>query len=207
MDAAAQTPLWTVILGWGIALWPWILIPCWFIRRYALQKIGRRSGVSHDWLAWIPGLLLYVQGGISDIYRRGLTNKKKRKRILMPVFIIARVLLWIPAWKLIAEGCIQYYEIVSIGASEIAATLMLAYAILDALVYLIPILVLGIAGLVLKYMALHDVYMLCNPKRHNLYLALSLIPVINLVTQPLLLFLCRDMDGGMFPGQETGAEF
>ena len=206
MDAVAQTPVWVMMLGWGIMLSPWVLILCWFIRRYALQKIGRCSGVSHDWLVWVPGLQLYVQGGISDIYRRRLTNKKKRKRILMPVFILARVILWIPAWKLIAEGCVQYYEIVSIGASEIAATMMLYYAILDALVYLIPFFVLGIAGLVLKYMALHDVYMLCNPERHNLYLVLSMIPGVNMVTQPLFLFLCRNQDGGMPPRREPAAE-
>ena len=64
----------------------------------------------------------------------------------------------------------------------------------------------GIVGLVMRYVALHDVYTICNPEHCSLYLVMSLIPCVNIITQPLFLFLCRNRDGGMLPGRDTVRE-
>lgn len=181
------------IFGWMLILSPWVVIPSWFLKRWALQGIGGKWGVHHAWLVWIPGVHLYTLGAISDRYRVAVKGKKKsRRKIWLPLLRAAWMVLWIPAIGILAEGYAQHEEIVSIGASEIAANLMFGYAILDALVFILPALILGLAELILRYMALHDIYAACAPKRWVWYLLLSLIPVINLITQPVLLLLSRD---------------
>lgn len=181
------------ILGWMLILSPWVVIPSWFLKRWALQGIGGKWGVRGAWLVWIPGVHLYTPGAISDRYRVAVKGKKKsRRKIWLPLLRAAWVILWIPAIRMMAEGYAQHNEIISIGASEIAANLMFGYAILDALVFILPALILGLAELILRYMALYDIYAAWAPKRRVWYLLLSLIPVVNLITQPVFLLLCRD---------------
>lgn len=192
------------VSAWALMLSPWIVIPSWFLKRWALQGIGHRWGVPHAWLVWIPGVHAYTPGAISDRYRTAVKGREKsRRRFWLPLLRIAWVVLWIPAVKLLAEGYMQYQEIVSIGASEIAANLMFGYALLDALVFIVPALILGIIETVLRWMVLYEIYAACQPGRSGLYLALSLIPVVCLITQPVLLLRCRDRGQGL-PAVEEG---
>lgn len=180
------------ILGWMLILSPWVVIPSWFLKRWALQGIGGKWGVRGAWLVWIPVVHFGIPGAISDRYRVTMKGKKKsHRKIWLPLLRLAWIVLWIPAIGILTDGYMQHEEIVSIGASEIAANLMFGYAILDALVFILPALILGLTELILRYMALYDFYAACAPKRRVWYLLLSLIPVVNLITQPVLLLLCR----------------
>lgn len=159
--------------------------------------IGRAWGVRCAWLVWIPGIHLYTPGAVSDRYRVAVKGKKKsRRKIWLPLFRLAWMILWIPAIRMMAEGYAQHNEIISIGASEIAANLMFGYAILDALVFILPALILGLTEMILRYMVLHDIYAACVPERRVRYLLLSLIPVVNLITQPVFLLQCRSSAQG-----------
>lgn len=158
----------------------------------------------HAWLVWIPGVHFYTSGAISDRYRTAVKGKEKsRRRVWLPLLRIAWVVLWIPAVKLLADGYVQHEEIVSIGASKIAANLIFAYALLDALVFIVPALILGIIETVLRWMVLYEIYDACKPGRSGVYLALSLIPVVCLITQPVLQLRCRDR-GRTLPVAEEG---
>lgn len=191
------------LLGWMLMLSPWVVIPSWFLKRWALQGIGGKWGVRHAWLVWIPGVHAYTPGAIADRYRTTVKGREKsRRKIWLPLLRIASTLLWIPAIKLIAEGYIQYEEIVSIGASEIAAEMMFGYAVMDSLVYLLPALILGIIGTVLNWVVLYEIYAACEPSKRWMYFVLSMIPAVSLITQPLFLMLCRERGQALSAAEE-----
>lgn len=190
----AGEPIFVQLLGRYLVICPWLLIPGWIWTCWALQGIGRSRALPLPGLVWIPGLHLYGIGGISDYHRITRKGKEKsRRKVWLPLLRLLWILLLIPAVKLIAEGWMQYEEIVSIGASKIAAAMMLGYAFLDALWYLIPALILGLAETVIKYMALYDIFDCFEPRKKVLYLLLSLLPVVKQIAKPVILTRCRNL--------------
>lgn len=168
----------------------------------AMYTIAQRREIKKAWLAWVPVLNVWILGSISDQYRYVAKGEIRNKR---------KVLLTVSILQFIANTAAVIKVIVSVvlavtGMAQGLQEAEIMRLALSCLAFSIPVLLLGILGLVFRIMALYDLYSSCDPANHILYLVLSLIPGINRITQPLFLFLCRNMDGGMPPRRENPAE-
>ena len=167
-----------------------------------LYTIAKRRGIENPWLAWIPVANYWILGCISDQYRYVVRGEVKSKRkVLLTVSILNAVLSIVAFVRLIVSIVLMIT-----GAAQGINEMEIIRQLLTSLAFYIPVLILGIVGLVVQIMALFDVYTSCDPANNVLYLVLSLIPGISQVTKPLFLFLCRDQDKGMPPRRESPVE-
>lgn len=165
----------------------------------AIYTIAQRREIKKAWLAWVPVLNVWILGSISDQYRYVVKGEIRSKR---------KVLLTVSILQLIANTAAIVKLIVSVvlavsGMAQGVNEMEIIRLALSSLAFCIPVLILGILGLVFRIMALYDLYTSCDPANNVLYLVLSLIPGVNSITQPLFLFLCRNQDGGMPPRREA----
>lgn len=179
-------------LGMLIFYSPWILIPSWVVTRYQLGNLGRSYGIRQSWLTWIPLVNAWIPGSISDAYRRSEKGKKSAKRKLLVALRFLMVILFALFANCVLLGLRKGEVAVSKGAAEAAAEYLLIRGTARGLWFLIPALPLWIAEKVMWYGALYDIFHAFVPKKRVWYLALSLIPVINVITKPICLIDCRN---------------
>lgn len=67
---------------------------------------------------------------------------------------------------------------------------------MSMLVCLIPLVAVAIAVMVIRYIAMYDLYTSCNPQNNVLFLVLS---IFFTVTEPFFLLFIRNKDEGMPP--------
>ena len=176
----------------------YMLVACGFsIALYVLRSLGvytvaKRRGLKHAWFAWVPVADHYLLGCISDQYRYVVKaqNKSKRKILLvLDIAFVALLTVTIVSFVGIAVNFAMGYMNESRMMSRMLGTLGL---------YL-PVLGVGIAMTVFRYMALYDLYVSCDPKNSAMYTVLSI--VFN-VTEPFFIFFNRKKDEGMPPRRE-----
>lgn len=165
----------------------------------ALYTIAKRRGISKAWLAWIPVLDVWVLGSISDQFRYVVKGEVKAKRkILLTLSLISAVLSIV-----VVVLAVVVIVSVFVGAIEqVSGDRMLQQimgSVFGVLGVSLVMLCVGIARMIVYYMALYDLYTSCEPDSNVLYLVLSIVPGVSAVALPLLLFLCREKDGGMPP--------
>lgn len=170
---------------------------------FALYTIAERRGIRKAWLAWIPVVNVWILGSISDQYRYVAKGEFKNKRKWLLTFAIAKMLLSVVSTIWLLVTAVLAISGAAQGIGETAMVELLLNGLLKGLVVHVPTLLLSIATLILEYMALFDVYSSCDPANNVLYLILSIIPGISMITEPLFLFLCRNRDDGMPPRRET----
>lgn len=169
----------------------------------ALYTIAQRRGIKKAWLAWVPVVNVWILGSISDQYRYVVKGEVKNKRkILLTVSILNTVFAIVAFVRLIVSVVLMFT-----GAAQGVDGMEIVRQLMTSLAFYIPVMILGIVGLIFEIMALYDVYTSCDPGNNVLYLVLSIIPGINTITRPLFLFLCRNQDNGMPPRRETAAEY
>ena len=169
----------------------------------AIYTIAQRRGIKKAWLAWLPIVNVWILGSISDQYRYVVKGEVKNKRkILLTVSILNTVFSIVAFVRLIVSIVLMFT-----GAAQDVNEMDIIRQLLTSLAFYIPVMILGIVGLIFEIMALYDVYTSCDPANNVLYLVLSIIPGINQITRPLFLFLCRNQDGGMPPRRENTAEY
>lgn len=165
----------------------------------AIYTIAQRRGIKKAWLAWLPIVNVWILGSISDQYRYVVKGEVKNKRkILLTVSILNTVFSIVAFVRLIVSLVLMFT-----GAAQDVNEMDIIRQLLTSLAFYIPVMILGIVGLIFEIMALYDVYTSCDPANNVLYLVLSIIPGINQITRPLFLFLCRNQDGGMPPRREA----
>lgn len=188
------------ILAVTIVFGPWVMIPSWVVTRDAMGTIAKNCAIRWPWLTWIPCVNIWVQGSISDQYRRIVKNQKKSGRKTLLVLRVQQLILWAAFSWCAARGLRDAAIVLEKGAPENVADRMLVYGVMDGLWFFFPALILGLMSFVRKQMALYDIYAAFAPKRKTLYLVLSIFPVVKLIAKPLCLRDCRD--GEMLPEQE-----
>ena len=67
------------------------------------------------------------------------------------------------------------------------------------MICLLPMMGLAIAVIVVRYIAMYDLYTSCNPQNNVLFLVLS---IFFSVTEPFFVFFNRKKDGGMPPRRQ-----
>ena len=176
-----------------------VAVAAYVFSALGLYTIARRREIGKAWMAWVPVLNMWILGSISDQYRYVARGEVKNKRKVLLVVGILRFAAGIAAAvKLIVTVVLAFS-----GVAQGMDGMELLRLVLSGMVFYIPVLILGIVALVFRILALYDLFTSCDPANNVLYLILCLIPGINRITQPLFLFLCRNLDGGMPPRRTT----
>ena len=174
-------------------------IAAYVLTALALYTVAQRRGLKNPWLAWIPVADDWLLGSISDQYRylvRG-ENRSKRKillilRILSMVLAVVMLCMAIGMTAGIVTSAIR-------GVSEEELIGQIMGPILGLLGVYVPTIGITIAYIIIRYMALYDIYRSLDPKNSVLFLVLSIL--IN-VTEPFFLFFSRNRDDGMPPRKQ-----
>lgn len=167
-----------------------------------LFTLAQRRKICNPWLAWIPVAQLWVLGSLSDQYQRKVhhrTTRRRRLLILLTALLIALVFIVVAMclgaiFGAMTEGFVN--------GGDMSFWLGTLANLGGAMVAFVAILVAGIALVVLRYMALYDVYRSCEPSNATLFLILS---IFFSFAAPVCLMLCRDKDNGM-PAVESVPE-
>ena len=172
----------------------YLLVICAYgIAAYVLRSIGtytiaKRRGIRHPWMAWVPVVDYWLLGCISDQYQYVVKGKNKSKR---KVLLILNIVMWV-LYAVMLAGCVNVLTSAIFGAPD-EEILTSAIGILGTC---IPLLGVGIALMVIRYMSMYDLYSSCCPQNNVLFLVLS---IIFSVTEPFFIFFNRKKDDGMPP--------
>ena len=178
--------------GFGIALY--------VLRSYGVYSIAKNRGIRRAWFAWLPLVDQYMLGCISDQYRYVAKGQVKNKRksllalnIISWILALAIVILAVVVSVLLMGGLMGgYADAIMEGEGLVPMLIMLGLCL--------PLLGISIAVIVVRYMALYDLYTSCSPVNNVLFLALSIfVPV----TEPFFLFFIRKKEDGMPPRKQT----
>ena len=177
----------TVLLGLLTVLPSLLLgIAAWVLGAVAIYLIARRRGLKKLWLAWVPVLKVWLLGSLSDQYRYVVKRKNtSRRKWLLVLNLLKPVLAGVVIG--FAADAWGYYGL------DWEDALMAAGCAL-------PLLAVSIASIVIRFVALYDVYRSLDPRNAVLFLVLS---IFFSVTEPFFLFFNRDKDAGMPPRREV----
>lgn len=151
-------------------------MPGYILTGISLYAIADRRGIERPWMAWVPGMNFYLLGCISDQYQAIVRGKNKNKRTAILLLILVQMVAFC-AMHLFAPSSPE------------------AGRMLPFLLIFVPAWCACAAMVVISFVALHDVYVSCDPKNATVFLVLS---IVFAVTQPIFLFVCRKKDLG-FP--------
>lgn len=188
------------ILGMFIFFSPWVLIPSWIATHYQLGELAKFQGIRHSWLTWIPLVNAWIPGSLSARYWASKGRKSARGNLLL-MRLVTLVLL-AGFLCLLIRGYRRAEFAADRGATEAAAHYLVLMGIARGLIFLVPAALTWLAGKIMWYMALWDIYGLFLPKRRWWHLLLSLIPVVNLIAKPVFLSTCRNRKNTVLPGRE-----
>lgn len=184
-----------VIIFYGIYLLAagGFAIAMYVLRALGLHGIARNRGLKHGWFAWVPVLDGYLLGSISDQYQYVVKGKNKSKRkillILNLVYAALIVAVLVSSISMISQAAMGY-----ISESRMIARTMRMMGLLA------PTLVAAIAMIVVRYVAMYDLYVSCDPRNSVMYLVLG---ILFRVTEPFFIFFNRKKDEGMPPRRVT----
>ncbi len=163
---------------------------CYVMQSMGLYTLAKRRGIRKPWLAWLPVGNMWIWGSLSDQYRYVVKGEIKNKRK-------ALIGLTLGIYGLTVISSVSNFF--ALGGLENGARLNLLFVGILMFVSLIALAVCTIAGIVIQYMALYDLYASCEPNNVVLYLLMSIFVSI---TMPFLLFACRNKDLGMPPRKQ-----
>lgn len=164
-------------------------IATYVLRSLGVYTIAKRRGLKHAWFAWVPVVDHYLLGCISDQYQYVVKGKNKNKRKILLVLDIGYVVM-LTAILASFIGILFNSVVGYISESRMMSQMF------GMLGLYVPLLGVGIAMTVFRYMALHDLYVSVDPRNSTMYTVLS---IIFRVTEPFFLFFNRNKDEGMPP--------
>ena len=179
----------TVMLGLFAGI-PTMMLSCvgYILTAAAIYMIARRRGLRKPWLAWVPVFNLWLLGSLSDQYQYVVRRRNTHRRVLLLVLNILMPIL--------AAGTLWFGMII---LQQISYGVVLG-SIWDLWLGLfgfgVPLMAVSVAAIVIRYIALYDVYRSLEPENAVLFVVLSIFVGI---TEPFLLFFNRDKEKGMPP--------
>ena len=180
---------------WGIAMY--------VLTSLGLYTIAKRRAISKAWLAWIPVVNCWLIGCISDQYRyvvKGQVKSKRKSLLTLTIVQMALVLAFVAALT-VTIVCGVNVSMAVTGYSRVLESIMVPAIVTLGL--LLPIIGVGIAKMVVYYMAMYDLYTSCSPENNVLFLVLS---IVFRVTEPFFIFFNRKNDKGMPPRRVSNPE-
>ena len=180
----------------------------WGIGMYVLTALGlytiaKRRAIWNAWLAWIPVVNCWIIGCISDQYRyvvKGQMKSRRKSLLTLSVIQLALGLAFVVA-LIVTVICGINTSMSYMGYSHIMESIMVPAIVTLGL--LLPMAGVGIAKLIIYYMAMYDLYTSCAPENNVVFLVLS---ILFRVTEPFFIFFNRNNDKGMPPRRGTYQE-
>lgn len=151
-----------------------------------LYTIAKRRGISKPWLAWVPVGNVWIMGCISDQYQYVARGLNKNKRTL---------LMWLNVIMVVLLGLYTAFMVTMIIAQENGDHMMTGA--LGIMLLALVMFAVSVWYSILVYMAQFDLFRSAEPDNAVLYLVLSIL--IGGIVNAILVFICRNKDGGMPP--------
>ncbi len=173
-----------------------LAIAGYVLRALGLYTIAKRRGINHPWMSWVPVLDLWIVGCISDQYRYVVKGQNKNKRKWLLGLNIAMWAIWL--LLIVFMGITAFNIAGSVNGSMTQAEIveMVIGPLLGLLAGMLPFFGIALAVVIIRYMAMYDLYTSCNPQNNVVFLVLS---IFFSVTEPFFIFFLRKLDGGMPP--------
>ena len=167
-------------------------IASYILTSLAIYAISCRRGLRKAWLAWVPVVNCWLLGSISDQYQyvvKGETKSRRKWLLALSLVKAALALTMVILVAVVAAGAIFRGPGYGMRQSFMGP-------VMGILGVAMPLAAAHIAYLVIRYMALYDVYRSVDPGSSVLYLVLS---ILFSPTDPFFLFFNREKDLGMPP--------
>ena len=174
-------------------------IAAYVLTSLAIYAIARRRGLRKPWLAWIPVVNCWLLGSISDQYQYVVKGETKARRKWLLGLGLAHALMTL---MLVSLAVTAVTGLIFSGPGY-GMGRAVAAPVLGILGLTLPLAAVSIAYLVIRFMALYDVYRSVDPGNSVLYLVLS---ILFSPTEPFFLFFNRDKDLGMPPRKQRTVE-
>ena len=174
-------------------------IAVYVLTALAFYTVADRRGLKNPWLAWIPVANLWLLGSISDQYHYVVKGEFKSKRKILLVLGIASMVVGIVIFGLITSLAITGISGAMGGISEEQMVSQLMGRAIGMVGLFVPMMGIAIAQMVIRYMALYDVYKSMDPSNCVMFLVLS---ILFSFTEPFFLFFNRNKDEGMPPRRQ-----
>ena len=170
-------------------------IATYILTSLALYAIASRRGLRKPWLAWIPVINCWLLGSISDQYQYVVKGENKSKRKWLLALSLLKAVLTLTVVILVAVVATSaIFRGPGFGMRQ-----SITGPIMGILGVVMPLAAAHVAYLVIRFMALYDVYRSLDPNNSVLYLVLS---ILFRVTEPFFLFFNREKDLGMPPRKQ-----
>ncbi len=174
-------------------------IAVYVLTSLALYTLANRRGIKKAWLSWVPVINCWIIGSLSDQYRYVSKGEVKNKR---KTLLILNIITWIISVAIIVVAVVMAVSAVSAamnGAVEAALLEIVMGPVLIILGLCLPLMGVGIATAVIRYMAMYDIYNSCSPQNSVVFLVLS---ILFSATEAFFLFFTRNKDDGMPPRRQ-----
>lgn len=171
-------------------------VAMYVMRALSLYTISKRRGINHPWMSWVPVLDLWVIGCISDQYQYVVKGKDKNKRKWLLGLSIVMAVIYVVLFVLFGMVIFNTTRGVFSGMGGNWMMTDLVGPAMGMLACLLPLACVAIAVMVIRYIAMYDLYTSCTPQNNVLFLLLS---IFFTVTEPFFLICIRKKDEGMPP--------
>ena len=181
---AAFAGVYLVMIFFALA----ISLVSYIFQSWGFYSIANRRGIQNAWLAWVPLGNLWILGSISDQYQYVTKGQvKNRRKLLLGLYIGIFVCYIAIIIGTVMISVLGFSDFDGEGVIALVAPILLGTLVIMAV---------AIAGLVINYMCLYDLYRSCDPNNGMLFLLLSIF--VSGLT-PFLVFICRNKEAGMPP--------
>lgn len=177
-------------------------IAAYVLSSLGIYTIAKRRQINHPWLAWIPVGSAWIIGSLSDQYRYVKKGQVKSKR---KVLLILQCVMAVIAVVMAVVCIVNAVNLVMIAEHATEEAIFS-----EALTMLLRIALIGlgsfgvsIAYMIIRYMALYDIYTSVSPANNVVFLVLS---ILFSITEPFFLFFNRKSDQGMPPRSDAEPE-
>ena len=188
--------IFSVLLGLVAALLigaAMVRLALFVVRSASLFKIARRRGLRCAWLAWVPVCNNWVLGSVADQYQYVVKGRVKNRRLPL---------------LLLGAGVTAFGTATSVAGIELLVSnlqaMMRDYGVYALSLFgFVALLILwgsSVAYIVVRCVALYDLYSSCTKKYNVLFLVLGLVFQF---LEPVFFFICRNKEEGMPPRLET----
>jgi len=175
-------------------------LAAYVLTAWSLYTIASRREIRKPWLAWIPVANVWILGSLSDQYQYLVKGQNKSRR---KVLVILNVLM-----LLISLVILVLCGVMIVGAVALHSETEILSAVMGPAMAMlgmcIPLIGISIASMIIRYMALYDIYRSLDPGNSTLFLILSI--VVN-ITEPFFLFFSRNKDLGMPPRKQPEPQY
>ena len=187
--------------------WSFLLnIAAYVLTAIALYTLASRRGLKNAWLSWVPVVNCWIIGSLSDQYRYVVKGEVKNKR---KALIVLQIISWILVIAIFAVVVVMMVTLTNMAINapgDMMTDTLTGEMLSKVLGPMISVaglcmLLIGmsIATMVIRYMAMYDIYNSCSPQNSVVFLVLS---ILFSITEPFFLFFTRNKDDGMPPRKQ-----